>query len=283
MAKIIKANKKIVIYGSNTMAGHVLDDYLSKIEGYEVLVADESMLFNNDQLKIIQNSIVDNVDIAINCIRCLVEESESNLKKAELYNHKFPKYIEKHYKLTKSRIVHLSTDCVFSGKLGNYNEEHKPDGKSIYSITKASGEINNHKDVTIRTSYIGPNIGKSSEELFHWFIKLKNESISGYSNAYWNGVTTLELAKNIHKIIEKKITGIYHLVPNGNLSKYELLLLIKEIWKRNDININIDNSVSYNRTLADNRKLLNVSDFNTMLKELFNYMMDRKNIYNQYF
>lgn len=283
MEKIITTNKKIVIYGSDTMAGHVIDDYLSKIEGYEILVVDESILFNNDQLEIIQNSIVDNVDIAINCIRCLVEESENNLKKAELYNHKFPKYIEKHYKLTKSRVVHLSTDCVFSGKLGNYIEEHTPDGKSIYSKTKAFGEINNNKDVTIRTSYIGPNIGDSSEELFHWFIKLKNESISGYSNAYWNGVTTLELAKNIHKIIEKKITGIYHLVPNGNLSKYELLLLIKEIWKRNDIDINIDNSISYDRTLVDTRKLLDVSDFNTMLKELFSYMKNRKNIYNQYF
>jgi dTDP-4-dehydrorhamnose reductase len=265
------------------MAGHIIADYFLNIGNYKIITLEESSIFNGGLLSTSKDFLINNVDIVINCIRCLVEESEENIEKAEMYNYQFPKYIEKYYRDTKTKIIHLSTDCIFSGNEGNYNEQAKPNGISIYSKTKALGEINNNKDVTIRTSYIGPNIGESEEELFHWFMVQKNKTISGYSNAYWNGVTTLELAKSLHKIIEKNITGLYHLVPNGKLSKYELLALIKEIWKKKDIILKIDSSIEYNRTLLDTRKLVKVSNFNKMLKELFDYMLIRKYIYSSYF
>jgi len=281
--KVNNTLKTLVIYGGRTMAGHIIADYFLNIGNYKIITLEESSIFNGGLLSTSKDFLINNVDIVINCIRCLVEESEENIEKAEMYNYQFPKYIEKYYRDTKTKIIHLSTDCIFSGNEGNYNEQAKPNGISIYSKTKALGEINNNKDVTIRTSYIGPNIGESEEELFHWFMVQKNKTISGYSNAYWNGVTTLELAKSLHKIIEKNITGLYHLVPNGKLSKYELLALIKEIWKKKDIILKIDSSIEYNRTLLDTRKLVKVSNFNKMLKELFDYMLIRKYIYSSYF
>lgn len=275
---------KVVVYGGTTMAGHIIAEHLPNIGNYKIITINESEIFNdNNSFNTGKYVIKANVDVAINCIRCLVEECEQNISKANLYNNHFPKYLEQYYNDKKTKVIHLSTDCVFSGTKGNYSEGQKPDGNSVYAKTKALGEINNQKDVTIRTSYIGPNIGDSSEELFHWFIMQKNKSVSGYTKAFWNGLTTLELTKGIDKIIKMNIGGIYHLAPTTNLSKYQLLKLIKTTWKKEDISLHKDSSVSYNRTLVDSRKLIEINTYENMLIELFNFMSSRKQIYKQYF
>jgi len=113
---------------------------------------------------------------------------------------------------TAVKIIQISTDCVFSGKDGGYKEDSFRDGDTIYARTKALGEINNNKDLTIRTSIIGPDINEDGIGLFHWFMK-QSGTIYGFRNAYWTGVTTIELAKGIEKFIEYNVTGIYHFVP----------------------------------------------------------------------
>ena len=264
------------------MAGHIIYNYLSSMQNYKIRGVDESDIFNNDL--IVENKSFykeDEPDYVINCIRCLVNESKLNPNKAIIYNSYFPHLLEKLYRETKTKIIFLSTDCVFSGKKGNYSENSTPDASSLYAKTKALGEIANKKDITIRTSFIGPNIGRSSEELFHWFMK-QNGTINGYNKVYWTGVSTLELAKVIDKIVKKNIFGIYHLVPDTKISKYELLIILKKIWKKNVI-INQDNTNICDKSLVDNRGEIIVNSYKIMFNELYTYMLNNKDIYKQYF
>jgi len=147
-------------------------------------------------------------------------------------NSYLPRFLEKKYMNTKVKIIQISTDCVFSGKTGNYTEDSFRDGDSIYARTKTLGEINNNKDLTIRTSIIGPDINEDGIGLFQWFMNQKG-TIYGFKNAYWTGVTTIELAKGIEKLIKNDVAGLYHFVPNEKISKYNLLNIIAEIFNRN--------------------------------------------------
>ena len=271
--------RNLTIYGSSSMAGHILRDYFSAKDNYSVDCKEVSEIFdeNYDIRKELQSS---DSDYIINCIRCLVDESESNPLKAIMYNSYLPRLIEKKYQKTKTQIIQLSTDCVFSGLNGDYDESIKPDGSTYYARTKILGEIINNKDITIRTSYIGPTINHD-EELFDWFL-MQVGQIKGYTNAFWTGITTLELAKGIEQLIELKFTGLYHMVPNKKISKYQLLLLIKDIWEKNDIIIKKDNLLIIDRSLKDCRKMIKIKNYEDMFFELLKYMKEKKNLYSKY-
>ena len=161
--------KKIVILGSDTMAGHIISDYF--FNTFNVIKIKESEIFYNELIRDTFNlEIFLSANFIVNTIRCLVEDSELNKPKALLYNSYFPKRLESFFQNSSTKIIHLSTDCVFSGKNGPYNKKTKFDGVTYYSKTKQLGEINNKKDLTIRASYIGPNINNQQEELFDWFL-----------------------------------------------------------------------------------------------------------------
>ena len=274
--------KNITVCGSSSMVGHMICNYFSSIYNYKVRYVEESDIFNNystmEDYDFLKNS---NPDYIINCIRCLVEDSESNPTKAIIYNSYFPRLLEKMFQRTETQIIHLSTDCVFSGEKGNYNERAILDGHSYYAKTKGIGEIINNKDITIRTSFIGPTIDDNNEELFDWFLMQKG-AITGYDNVLWTGLTTLELAKGIHNLIELGFTGLYHMVPSKILSKYNLLVLIKNIWGIENIIINKDNSKNLDRSLIDNQKLIQISNYKSMFMELYGFMKKNKDLYNKY-
>ncbi len=99
----------------------------------------------------------------------------------------------------------------------------------MYARTKALGEFINQTDLIVRTSAIGPELKIEGNSLFSWFLRQKGE-IRGFTQAFWTGVTTLELAKGIDSFITQELSGIFHFVPNEKISKYELLLLIKKVW-----------------------------------------------------
>ena len=223
-----------------------------------------------------------NPDFIINCLRLLIEESEENQAKAVYYNSYIPHYLSEIGNEINAKIIHLSTDCVFSGKKGSYHENDIKDGENVYARTKALGELINDRDLTVRTSFIGPNINGRNEELFHWFLNQKGE-INGYANAFWTGITTLELAKLIVEVLDLNITGIYHLVPEHKISKYNLLNLIKNIWLKEDVIIRELNNISVDKSLIDNHKLLNVNNYYVMFNEMYKWMLDNKELYTNYF
>ena len=145
-------------------------------------------------------------------------------------------------------MIHFSTDCVFSGLKGNYLENDFADANDIYGRSKFLGEISSEGNITIRTSFIGKELG-TNRALLNWFLSQK-EKIKGYRNAIYSGLTTLEIAKVLDKYVipNPDLQGLYHLSAD-NIDKYSLLSLLNKVYKKNlfieeDLNIRIDRSLN---------------------------------------
>ena len=228
--------KKILLFGATGMAGHMVYYFLRETKKYKI----DNVVFRNKltedsiQLDVTNNNAVSKLvktikpDIIINCIGVLIKGSKENPDNAILLNAYFPHLLKRLSDEVNATLIHISTDCVFSGKKGNYSEIDFRDADDVYGRSKALGEIINEKDLTIRTSIIGPELKENGEGLFHWFMK-NSGNVNGYTNAYWGGVTTLELAKAIDVAIENNLTGLVHLSNGEKISKFDLLNLIKKV------------------------------------------------------
>ena len=125
-----------------------------------------------------------------------------------------------------ARLIHLSTDCVFSGSQGNYNEQDAPDARDLYGRSKLLGEVDQPNCLTIRTSMVGREIG-SSRGLIEWFLAHRGETVPGFTEARFSGLTTAELARTIRLIIEEyaSLHGVWH-VAGEQISKFDLLSIV---------------------------------------------------------
>ena len=234
--------KKILILGINGMAGHVAFRYLQNKQNYQVFgiarnIATTENIFNIDVTNTIDlNKIIQDYqfDYIVNCIGILNHDAESNPSKAIWFNSYLPHFLEEITKHSQSRIIHISTDCVFNGKEGNYSEDGIKNGEGFYAQSKALGEIDNSKDLTIRTSIIGPELKTEGIGLFNWFMHQTGE-IKGYTSAIWSGVTTLELAKAIDFAISNPVNGLVHLTNGIPVNKFDLLQLFKKIWNKKEL------------------------------------------------
>lgn len=156
------------------MLGHVVVNYFEEKNynvynlSHRIKINEKTKLMDVTNFYEFDNYLKElNLDVIINCIGILNQAAEQNPDKAILLNSYLPRFLEKKYSDTKTKIIQISTDCVFSGKTGNYQEVSFKDGESIYARTKALGEIDNEKDLTIRTSIIGPDINEDGIGLFH--------------------------------------------------------------------------------------------------------------------
>lgn len=124
------------------------------------------------------------------------------------------------------KLIHLSTDCVFSGKTGNYIESSIPDAVDLYGRSKTLGELNNSKDLTLRTSFVGREI-KSFTNLFEWVRKNQNKKIVGYRNAIYSGLITQVTSEIIERLIFdfSALTGLWHLASEP-ISKFDLIRML---------------------------------------------------------
>lgn len=272
---------KILVVGSNGMAGHVITKYLKK-QGYAVTTlarqnADIVMDIENfDEVQRLKE--VDyTFDFVINCVGLLVKDSNDRPDRAALINGWFPHYLEQIFAESKTRVVHLSTDCVFDGKKGNYVESDIHTETNSYGKSKSLGEINNNKDITFRMSIIGPEIKSSGTGLFQWISTNPQQELQGWDNAWWNGITTLELAKCINKYINSPtITGIYHVVNNENtISKYELVSKINEIYKLGKTVLRTQGPKPVNKILVDSRQEFDfkIPNYDTQLNDLRDFTL----------
>jgi dTDP-4-dehydrorhamnose reductase len=205
----------------------------------------------------------------------LVKDSIDRPDRAAIINSWFPHYLEHVYTDTHTKVIHLSTDCVFDGKKGDYVEDDVHTEMNAYGSSKSLGEINNSKDVTFRMSIIGTEIKANGTGLMNWIITNPNAELQGWDNAWWNGITTLELAKCIEKYINNPtITGVYHLVNNDNkINKYDLLLKINTIFNLNKTIVQTHGPKPVNKILIDTRKLVDfkIPSYDTMLLEMKNF------------
>jgi dTDP-4-dehydrorhamnose reductase len=142
-------------------------------------------------------------------------------------NSLFPHRLAALCKAISARLILLSTDCVFSGRKGNYTEADYPDAEDLYGRSKLLGEVNDDHCLTLRTSMIGKELYRK-KSLLEWFLAQKGP-VEGYKNAIFTGFTTLELSRIIEMMITNHpiASGIYH-VSSDPISKFDLLSLIKE-------------------------------------------------------
>ena len=281
--------KKILVIGSNGMAGHMISLYLSE-SGYEVTCLSRTkkldlptIILDVKNLEEVQKIIVSGYDYIINCVGILNEKAEKNKYDAIFINSLFPHFLADCTKNLSSKVIHLSTDCVFSGRKGTYSELDSPDGETFYDRTKAIGELKDDKNITFRNSIIGPDINSDGIGLFNWFMNQKGQ-INGYANVLWNGITTLELAKIIEKSFNKEFAGLISIVPNRIISKYELLSLLNTKFRSDKIVINKVFIPISNKTLVNVNKVFDygVIRYENMINELYDWILEHKNIYLNY-
>jgi dTDP-4-dehydrorhamnose reductase len=279
--------KKILVIGINGMAGHVIFKYLqekntNKVFGLARNIQPTESIFNldvSDTVELIKIINSNNFDFIINCVGVLNKNAEDHPEKAIWFNSYFPHFLESITKDTNSKVISISTDCVFSGKNGKYIETDKKDGEGFYAVSKALGEIVNDKDLTIRTSIIGPELKKDGIGLFNWVLYQTGE-INGFTNAYWSGITTLELAKFINKITSESNfpNGLIHLTNNVKINKYELLQIIIEVFELNDIVIKESGQYKVDKSFISTRndvEILSVT-YREMILEMKTWMIKKQ-------
>lgn len=246
---------KVAILGAEGMAGHMIAKYL-RSKDYAVSAYTRRSLDVENFNTVSFDYYLSNPDFVVNCIGVLGPDSNKDPAKTILINSWFPHFLEQTFKNTKTRVIHISTDCVFDGERGYYIETDMPTETNIYGRSKAFGEINNDKDITLRMSIIGTEIKEPSRRsgLLNWVISNPNNAIQGWTQSIWNGITTLELAKQIHNYIQNPtVSGIYHLVPSFTISKYDLVSTINDVFECGKEILCVPGKAE-NKTLLDTRK-----------------------------
>lgn len=281
---------KFLILGCNGMAGHMISLYL-KEQGHDVLgfarsksTLVDSVAGDAQDAAFMKELIgVDKFDTVINCIGLLNQFAENNKAGAVYLNSYFPHQLAQFTVGSHTQVIHMSTDCVFSGKRGQYTEDDFRDGATFYDRTKALGEIVNDKDLTMRQSIVGPDINQKGIGLMNWFLQQHGE-VTGYTGAMWTGQTTLQLAKTMEAAAKERAHGLYNMVPDTNISKCDLLGLFNKYIRKEKVTIiPVDKMVadkSLKRTRWDFGYM--IPDYEKMVAELADWMRVHKELYPHY-
>ena len=282
---------KVLVLGSTGMIGHQVFNYLKFNSVFELYNISFRKKLQHDSILLDARSedtfmkCIESIspNYIINCIGILINSSNSDPEDAIFLNSYLPHRLSKLADVINAKLIHISTDCVFSGEKGtSYIETDEKDGKDVYAKTKGIGEVISDKHLTLRTSVVGPELKSDGEELFHWFMS-QSGSISGYTKAIWSGVTTLELAKAILWSIENKITGLYHITNNDSICKYDLLKLFKK-YTGKEIDILPIDGKEVDKSFIDTRKLIDykIPSYEQMVVEMTNLIRSNKVLYSQY-
>lgn len=281
---------KVLILGSNGMAGHTITLYF-KERGHEVTAFSvtpfpycENIIgdaFDTEKFK--QILLGKEYDAVINCIGLLNKDADTNPSKAVYLNSYLPHLIVDTLKDRKTKLIQMSTDCVFAGNAGPYYENTFKDGFTFYDRTKALGEIDDYKNLTFRNSIVGPDMNAQGIGLFNWFMK-QNEALSGFTGAIWTGVTTITLAKAMEQALVENLCGLYNLVNNESISKYDLLELFNKHFKHNLLKIEKNNSLKLDKSLRSTRKDFGfvVPSYEQMVIEMKAWVDNHPEYYSHY-
>ena len=222
------------------------------------------------------NSLKKNIEIVkpkivINCIGNIKQKNESyieNIYLNSLLTHKINALSSN----LNFKLIHISTDCVFSGDKGNYLESDFSDARDLYGKSKFLGEPVGINSLTLRTSIIGHEVNKPNFGLLEWVLSQKNQ-VFGFTNSFFSGVTTNELSKLIAHLVSNQllVNGLYH-VSSTRISKYDLLLKIRDIYNLN-LEIIPSGKLSIDRSLNSKKLKLAIGysppNWDDMLSSMF--------------
>ena len=247
---------RVLILGRTGMLGHQVESYLRSDKRFEVFATERNAAnpdFGVFKLDIGSVGQLDNVmtqvrpHYVVNCIGLIKQRLQHDEKHFFEVNGLFPRQLSNVCQQHEAKLVHISTDCVFSGSTGSYNESDVTDPIDLYGYSKLMGEFGVGPEFMIlRTCIVGYEL-QGNFGLLEWFLREKKE-ISGFSNAFFSGITTRELSKIIAYIIEVGYNpGLFH-VGSNRMSKFEFLCLVNEILK-------LDKKIVENKTFCIDRSL----------------------------
>jgi len=282
-------SNNVLVLGAQGMLGHVVVKAFQQ-NGDDVLgIALEKYADNIYAIDVASPALdrflyINKFDVVINCVGILNQFAENNPDLAVYLNSYLPHKLEKFYRDTGTKIIQPSTDCVFAGNSAPYYEDSIPDGATYYDRSKALGELINGKDATLRMSIVGPDMNESGIGLFNWFMKQKGD-VHGFRNAMWTGITTIQLAKGMIDAVNQNLTGLYHYVPDTNISKYDMLVLFKEIFGRNDVNIIPVDEPHIDKSLKNTRKDFRhvIPGYREMFIEMRKWIEANASLYPDYY
>lgn len=274
---------KVAVIGSTGMLGREVAR--SKFDGYEVVEWNRRstpVVSTNEHIQIDSNLThleekmnMNDISFVVNCaglIRQKIDEdSLSSRAQAVKANFDLPLRLVSLSEKYNFKIIQIGTDCVFSGRHGNYKESDIHDAEDIYGKTKSLGEIPHENLIILRTSIVGLE-AQSNSSLLSWFInQSRNARVKGYSDQIWNGVTIFHFAKFVTSIIDQngfnQFSGVHHVVPSDSVSKDKLLKIFGIAFGREDIEID---SVATGRDL-DMTLGTNHPSMNSLLWKLAGY------------
>ena len=288
---------KVLILGADGMIGHKMAQLLNKELGLEIILNSRSnskilsqlypecKIYEYDFLKDDINNLLDIIepDLIINAVGITIRRGVEDIKKASIINSFFPHKIDNWVSKFDKKLIHFSTDCVYSGNKGDYLDNDIPDAEDNYGKSKAIGEVNSKNTLTIRSSMVGREIFNKTE-LFEWVVSNKNKKINGFENVVYSGVTTLWMSKTVIKILKEfpDLTGIYN-ISSESISKFDLICKINNRFGLN-IDIESDKSFFSNKSLNSNKFFLKTNlekpNWDEMLLWLYNDSIENNNIYN---
>ena len=288
---MIPALKKVLVLGSTGMIGHQVYNYLKSCGVYELhnisfrrkLCLDTILLDVRNEANLVSTITKIKPDVVVNCIGILIDGSNRDPENAIFINAYLPHRLKRLADTIQAKLIHISTDCVFSGnKKQPYTELDEKDGKDVYAKTKGLGEIISNSHLTLRTSVVGPELKNNGEELFHWFMQ-QTGAIYGYKTAIWSGVTTLELAKAVRWAIDENVTGLYHITNNQSINKNDLLRLFKKYTKKDIEIIPVDKN-GVDKSFVDTRNLISyvIPSYDEMVQDMVKLMIGNPSLYKQY-
>ena len=263
---------KILVLGVTGMLGNTMFRFLSRspdLEIYGTARNERAAGFfpENLRAKILTGVNIENQDalikayasarpdVVINCVGLVKQLAECNDPLVTIpVNTLLPHRLAALCQLTGSRLIHVSTDCVFSGSKGNYSESDFPDAEDLYGRSKLMGEVDAPHAITLRTSLIGHELS-GNHSLVNWFLS-RQGSVKGYTNAIFSGLPTVEISRIVMDYVlpRPELRGLYH-VAAAAINKCDLLRLIATAYNKS-IEVIPDAALKIDRSL-------NASRFNT--------------------
>lgn len=260
---------KVLILGGSGMLGHKLYQRLAPrlttyatvrepVSNYEYLgIFDSSQLIGAvvaEDFGTVERALaVCQPDVVVNCIGIVKQDAAAKDPIASItVNSLFPHRLARLCHQAQARLIQLSTDCVFSGRSGNYSEGDSADAEDLYGRTKLLGEVEGQGRLTIRTSMIGREL-RGSHGLLEWFLSQRGGRVRGFNLAIFSGFTTQALSEVIAQVISDhpELTGIWH-VASEPISKFDLLTLVKQTYEL-AVEIEPDDSFVCDRSLSATR------------------------------
>lgn len=270
--------KTVIIFGSNGMLGRYIKKYLAEKTSLQIIsLTREDFNVSTNSLSLLEEFLVSkNINsetCIVNCIGLIPQKNKNYTESYYMVNTAFPLLLTRYCNKYKAKLIQPTTDCVFDGKKGMYNENDEHTEKGEYGLSKSLSETSTQ--TIIRSSIIGEENG--SQFSFLEWVKNSNGEIDGWSHHLWNGITCLEYAKIVCKIISENLfwEGARHIYSPEPKTKYELACIIKDVYNLPIIvnKIEKDNEIVDKTLCSVYDPLFNISSLEEQIRDLKDFFI----------